>query len=576
MKINYIKVSNFCGLRELDLNLVAPVTIVAGRNGSGKTSLVEGIRMAIGGETGRVKLKKDYAQLVTDGAKKGLISVQYNGGDSTLSFPSGSINKTGADGCVNQDFMPFILNQDMFINLNANERRSILFKLSGCNLTADLLEKKLINRGCNSEKVAMILAVIPCLSGGVDAASKSAKDKVSESRGAWKAVTGETYGEVKAVDWKAPEIDISHFGSFDDLQANVITWQGHVDRINQELGQHNAAHAALGETNARISLVHSRANSYARVKQKLEMDKAELANWQGKLNAVKNAVSAKAVMPCPCCKTHLVVGDGVLVETFASAKPVDVDVSKLAEYQKAVDLYTGSVANDQRDLTAAELAAEEVKTLGNVQTVEQVQNKISDARTALAHAQAQTKQFTEKTNALQVIQSQVDAAATSTDKAAGYHADVIEWMKISDALAPDGIPAEILASALQPFNDRLRESATATKWMQVAINSDMQITANGRDYELLCESEKWRVSAMLTESISHLSGLKLIVLDRMDVLDLPARAELMKWLNSLAASKAIETAIVCGTLKAAPTLPANFQSVWLENGAVSTTNSHAT
>jgi ABC-type cobalamin/Fe3+-siderophores transport system ATPase subunit len=570
MKINSIKVSNFCGLRELDLTLVAPVTIVAGRNGSGKTSLVEGIRMAIGGESGRVKLKKDYAQMVTDGAKKGAFFVAFDGGESLLTLPNGAVIAQGKDELKGSEFLPYVLNQDMFINLNANERRTFLFKLSGCKLTADLLEKKLINRGCKSEKVAMILAVIPCLSGGIDAESKSAKDKAAESRGAWKAVTGETYGEVKAVDWKAPEIDISHLGSLDDLQANIITWQGHVDRINQELGQHNAAHAALGETNARISLVHSRANSYARVKQKLEMDKAELANWQGKLNAVKNAVSAKAVMPCPCCKTHLVVGDGVLVETFASAKPVDVDVSKLAEYQKAVDLYTSSVANDQRDLTAVELAIEEVKTIGDVQTVEQVQTKITDARTALAHAQSEAKKFHDKAVTLQLVQHKANEAATATDNAAGYHADVIEWMKISDALAPDGIPAEILASALQPFNDRLRESATTTKWMQVAIDSNMSITANGREYALLCESEKWRVSAMIAEAISFMSGLKIIALDRMDVIDIPSRAELMKWLNTLASSKAIDTAIVCATLKISPKLPANFQSIWLENGVIST------
>jgi hypothetical protein len=53
--------------------------------------------------------------------------------------------------------------------------------------------------------------------------------------------------------------------------------------------------------------------------------------------------------------------------------------------------------------------------------------------------------------------------------------------------------------------------------MRRAITPDMAITAEGRAYSLLCESEKWRVDAMIAAAIAELSGVKVMMLDRMDV-----------------------------------------------------------
>jgi hypothetical protein len=63
------------------------------------------------------------------------------------------------------------------------------------------------------------------------------------------------------------------------------------------------------------------------------------------------------------------------------------------------------------------------------------------------------------------------------------------------------------------------------------------------------------------------SGLGLLMLDRMDVLDIPSRSQLMTWLDELASSGELDTAIILGTLKALPTtVPETVKAVWLENG----------
>jgi hypothetical protein len=136
------------------------------------------------------------------------------------------------------------------------------------------------------------------------------------------------------------------------------------------------------------------------------------------------------------------------------------------------------------------------------------------------------------------------------------------------------IPGEILAEALEPLNARLRWSADVAEWPQVLIQPSMSILIAGnksgtvwRPYNLVSESEQWRVDAMVAEAITHLSGLRLLVLDRFDVLDLRGRGDLMAWLEAIAGE--VDTAILFGTLKSLPAnLPAVATAHWLDHGSL--------
>jgi hypothetical protein len=156
-------------------------------------------------------------------------------------------------------------------------------------------------------------------------------------------------------------------------------------------------------------------------------------------------------------------------------------------------------------------------------------------------------------------------AATKTKDAHKAHLDVEEWVKVAEALAPDGIPGELLTAALDPVNATLYQASVDADWMRVEIASDMAITGNGRPYQLLSESEKWRVDAMIAQAVSEISGLKILMLDRVDVLDLPGRAQLFGWLDTLAELGLIDTALLFATLKALPDI-CGVAAYWVENG----------
>ncbi len=146
------------------------------------------------------------------------------------------------------------------------------------------------------------------------------------------------------------------------------------------------------------------------------------------------------------------------------------------------------------------------------------------------------------------------------------HNDVLGWMKAADELAPDGIPGQIISDKLKPMNSRLRVTAIKTTWDQVTINATMDITIGTLPYSLCSESSQWRAQAAIAEAISYISGVGIICLDRIDVLDLRNRARLLKWIHGVATDH--KTILLFGTLKEAPAkLPPTIGLHWLEAGA---------
>jgi spermidine/putrescine transport system substrate-binding protein len=71
-----------------------------------------------------------------------------------------------------------------------------------------------------------------------------------------------------------------------------------------------------------------------------------------------------------------------------------------------------------------------------------------------------------------------------------------------------------------------------------------------------------------------LIGLRLLLLDRMDVLDIPGRLDLVDWLDDLSTQGEIDTALVFATLKTLPNgLPPSITAHWIEDGLLAATSS---
>jgi DNA repair exonuclease SbcCD ATPase subunit len=164
--------------------------------------------------------------------------------------------------------------------------------------------------------------------------------------------------------------------------------------------------------------------------------------------------------------------------------------------------------------------------------------------------------------AVNAIRASEKACEATTEKALAAHRAACAWRKLRDLLAPEGIPSNLLAGTLASLNDWLRASAAAIGLGQASVGTDFSVRKDGRPYGLLSESEQWLVDAMLVEALSHVAKAGFVMLDRLDVLDVAKRLQVVTWLIDLTEAEGLQ-AIVFGTLKAAPKLGDGRLSIWI-------------
>ncbi|HGJ8974980.1 TPA: AAA family ATPase [Pseudomonas aeruginosa] len=570
MRITKLEITNFQGLRHAALDVSAPVLLVAGHNGAGKSSLLDAISYAFTGKPGRVAQKQHIGQLITEGAKKGEARVEWldEAGEVQacgVALPSGK-----GSPLADSPFLPFVLDASRFAALDATDRRRVLFDLTGASASPAEVAKRLKAKGID---LALFEKVKPLLRSGFSAMVGQAKDYASEARGAWKAVTGENYGSEKANGWEpeAPPVIVSE-EELESARAELQATAQDLDEAQQTLGSSKRAHADAQSRASRITALRETAALADRRRNKLATDEANQDEWSEKVMAAEAAASGEPAhqpLTCPHCQGAVDLQAGQLVAHQPPAKVADPEAAKrLEEYRGYLASAQRAVANSQRDLKESEDAAAQAAAL----EAETAQAPSAEAIANGEQAINELRQARDASRAkLVALQEAMEAAAqreASIAKAQAAHRDVVAWTGMADALSPTGIPAEILADAIGPVNELLQRLSGTAGWSPVQISADIDVTFGGRLYGLLSESERWRCDATLALAIATISGLRLALLDRFDVLDIPARTQqAMKLFQSLAAGGEIDTLIVAGTLKEPMAkTPAWLQAVWIDAG----------
>ncbi|MGO4402134.1 AAA family ATPase [Achromobacter sp. PAB15] len=582
MRINRITTENFQGARAVDLNLRTPATLIAGPNGAGKSSIAEAVRLALLGTPERVGLKKEYGALVSEGAKVGAVTLDLDEGAVGISLPKGA---QSGDALVPQSpALPFVLAPERFAAAKPDERRSLLFALTATNVKADEIERRLLARGCAAPLVTQIK---PILRTGFAGGADFAKGQATEAKGAWKTATGEQWGSQKAEGWLA-EIPPFDQPALDKARADLTALDSRIDATAQSLGALEQKAAAYAAARDQLAARQAKAAQLPALREKLEFDQDEHA----KLTARVDELEAKAgsgprvglVHDLASCLSHLWASEASKNVAFG----IGLDIKEvLAVYERqygkigatgdaaaagalpkaieARDLMARSVENDRRDIAAAEAAAAQLQDGAAPEAVQPAD--VEAARAKVTALRAERKAIDERVQQLLNAKRAATSATERTANAAQYHQDVLAWSAIGDALSPDGIPGEILAEALQPVNDKLADVADLAGWRVPAIGADMVITFAGRPYRLLSESERWRVDALVGAALAEISGLRCLILDRFDCLDLPGRSDALGLVDALAADGRMDTVLVLGTLKAAPAAPSDAFTVhWIDQG----------
>ncbi len=554
MKISGLDTKNVGALNALKVDFNKPVVLVAGLNAVGKSTLLNCIRIALTGDTDRVS-KKEYSKLISDGEAAGMATC-YIGSSRTayaMELPKGAAVVMGDDVSI-----PYLLDMTLFTSSKDEAKRALLAHITNTMPTSETVKTKMVELGCDTVFVKRIETM---LLSGIDAACAHAKEMATEAKGAWKALTGETWGIQKGASFlfKSPNVPVSiasdekkareELGRLDqDLAFNQQQYYTLAAKIEQAIA-HNATVDAYTKSGGTPEAMD-------RIKKKLDADQAEFERVS---KAIEDG-RGKA-MTCPCCNENLIYAHDQLTHDSNFKALAPDSISRLLA---SLPMLRSTIDNDHRDIARIVAHQMIVKDLGGLKDIEPLksnQEAIKDRIAAIKSDREKAHQLVEKlNNDMRLMKDAID----KNKQVKAYHDEIVNWLKIADALSPNGIPSLMLNDALNQFNGRLVQSADDAQWPLVHVDADMAITYGGRTFGLLSESEQWRTNAMLTEAISFISQNKLFALDRMDVLDPASRGNCLAWLETLADNNEVDTVVVAATLKQKPAESDLMQVIWLE------------
>lgn len=583
MKLRKLAVSNFLGIATASAVLNdKTVHFFAGANASGKSSIAEAVRLAMTGDSLRVQHKKDYAALLHDPAQKSAL-VEVGVFDTILDdepemyrvhLPEGKRVAPLKNSDALEARLRCVIDSQRFARLDDKEKRRMLFDVMDVSFDGATVAKMMQARGISASCVE---SVKPMLRHGFDAACAEAGTMAREKKAAWRAITGEQWGSDKALAWAAA---VPHF----DAAAH-----------ERAIEKYNKAQAAYDEANRRFGALKNALDAVERARKErsgitvtqadLDSQRATLAVYErayedakkhsdglrANLSAAQEGADADAALICPCCEASLLLLDGKLsdikkLKTKAGKAEIAALRERVANADKEREKRASMVIRAKQNVTDYTRALERANVLDEQIAKGSAPRAIDEAASAVSNAKVVRDEASNELAALNRAKDDAAQAGERTKKALKLHEEIGEWLAVADALAPTGIPSELLAAAFEPLNSRLLESATLSEWPIVKIHPDMLITFGGRPYSLLSESEKWRTDAMIADAIAHFSGLKLLVLDRADVLDSANRQKLVGWLYNIAED--YDTILVFATLRERPDLPAEFGVHWIEGGVL--------
>lgn len=626
MRITDIQADNILAIKSINLKLRTAVSLICGANGSAKSSIFDIVSLALAHVPMRkMELKKELCHLVHDGSKAGggLVLMDENP-DFAYGFnlPKGEFIEPapGVSEFRAGDAMRVALNGQNFARMDAKERLVFLRTLTKIRSNKEAIIPMLLEAaGCPLGKVADVFkllmvrdfaaidqmigdSVAPALlpkveeitaqlRGGFTGAEDYAKDRALESKRLWCATTGKkSWGKLEAEGWEM-ELPVVPAGDIAALNVLIAAQDTAIDAANQSIGAINQiTDQAKADAEIREKLKDAPARVTALQEQVAEAEK-NVAELLPKVEALRDRAQGTARVglvhdmalfmwqhPVKDAKAALLSAD--LIGRYQDEHGSIADMGKIdaeaqAEYpvqRENLQKLQNEVTALKRQLDSAIQARGQFDALAPAGEAVDASAELAEVRELLAAAQAEKQRLQNAALDIQAAHKNRAEAEKKNAAAKAHHADIVQWLFIAEQMAPAGIPGRLLSAALKPVNATLAQAHADTegRWPLVVIQDDMEIIVGGRMYALRSESEQYRADAMIAQMVATISGIKIILLDRFDMLDLKGRAELFTWLDTLVTEGDIDTAMIFGTLKELPRagLLDSFTAYWVEGGEI--------
>lgn len=196
-----LAVENFCGVTSASMTIKPGITLLAGANGSGKTTFLMAIAACVRPDAiipVPDLLKKDSWLLVRDGSGSGSATLTGPGGSRRVVWPS---NGAKGNGPFNPAPSRMALGLVDWGTTHSTERAKILQETAALDpslamtVTKEDIDKAVADKDVEPKFVDWIWQVIQAE--GSTAANTAASKAAQDATGGWRATTGEVYGSAK-------------------------------------------------------------------------------------------------------------------------------------------------------------------------------------------------------------------------------------------------------------------------------------------------------------------------------------------------------------------------------------------
>lgn len=505
-----ISVRGFRGCSTADLDC-APIALVAGANGAGKSSIAQAAAAALAGNSllGEFGLlKKDAGRVVRRGAKTASVKIEADDARAEMTWPEG---KLAIHGAAPQASV-YATGIASLVTLPVKERAAALAGYIKATPDKGDLAREM-GDGFTPEVVDLVWAAIE--KGGWDGAAQQRREHRAQAAGAWEQITGEKFGSAKAKDWTPDGWDERHT----DTEALERQLAEAKKALDAAVGDAAVGKAELDALKTTAATLDERNTTVATAKAGLAEAEQGLAQAQQAAQGLPGPVNAEGLR-CPHCDGQVLiagVGADQHLEKFAPVPDKENEARRGAIREAA---------------SVVELAKATVQELrGKVASATAALAQAMDAKTALDRETGKTGSAEAVERARQAVdlaQGRLTAALKQRDAtiAAG------KW-QANDTLAkildPAGLRARKLGEAVRAWNEiGLAPLCAASGWAPVTIDEEFTVSYGGTPYPLLSASEQMRVRIVLQVAMAKSDGSAMLVVDGADMLDAAGRNGLFR------------------------------------------------
>ena len=587
MKIQTIDIKNFLALEQVTLNIQAPINIIAGANEAGKSSIRDAIQWCLTGQARGLKTHQDQAYLIRQGAKAAEVTITLADGQA-ITRKKTPKTPAGVTGPVPDDqVMASILCDPLtFLSLPDDKRREILFRLiPGLNPTGEEIFQKLKVMILDFDPGSAVpheMATLAASKGfnATEAEAITRRRIAKRVRDEAKVEEPENRATIGGTEYILPDI------KEEEVKDGIATLRATRDKLLKKRGKVEAQTDKLPEMELELAAMEENLptppppEEVETLVKYLNINRPILENLIA-ANEAPESGTADQLWPeaCPafpasglaCPRFGAVAIPGAPPPDTAKVEKLKADLN---EQQEEVDRLGAElkVAQD-REKAFNEFQESYQKLSDKIAKLKEQQEQATataqlDQKIAVLDARMKTGY--ELLGAVRDFWRKKEAAEAAIAKVAQAEKEITLYDALAKALAPDGIPSQLIAEALEPFNKKLYLASSYLfpeyEDSPLVLTQDLEVYRSS-PYACLSKSARYRAGICFQYVLATLAGARLLMIDEADILDPVNRAQLIDFL--LAVRQDFDTILVFATSDHADPSPVpEIQVWWLEEGKI--------